>query len=68
LRRCGLGIGGPVEYIPVVADSIDQLIVLGGLLGIEVLQMLGHKSAQQEIVFQHSAFPALIQKAAQDNE
>jgi len=58
----GLHLGGPVIDIPVVADPVDQLVVLRRLLGAEVLEMLGRKGAQQKIVLQHSALARLVQK------
>lgn len=64
LRRRWLRFGGPVIDVPVVADTIDELVIDGGLLSREFLQVFFHEGAQQQIVLQHAAFARLIQQAA----
>lgn len=56
LGRRWLRFGGPVIDVPVVADTIDELVIDGGLLCTELLQIFLHEGAKQQIVLQHAAF------------
>lgn len=63
--RCWFGADRPIIDVPVVRWLIDQLIVHDDLRFGHAFQELRCECTQQQIIFEHTTFPALVQQSTE---
>lgn len=61
--RSGFQIRGPVVNVPVIGHVVDEVVVLGHLLGGHFVEELGNEGGQEDVVLQHAPLPGLIDQA-----
>lgn len=62
--RSGFQIRGPVINVPVIGHVVDEMVVLGHLLGGHFVEELGNERGQEDVVLQHAPLPGLIDQAS----